>query len=116
MVELDEEFRETHFALLERFYKLFGTPIIFQEPQTFSTDSVYKYYTDFKAYLDDLAEVRVASSSIASHHTRAGRLRATHCRGCRHSLAIAPALLCFELCCAELHCPWLDILYVCRLW
>eukprot|EP00471_Norrisiella_sphaerica_P000575 CAMPEP_0184482552 /NCGR_PEP_ID=MMETSP0113_2-20130426/4111_1 /TAXON_ID=91329 /ORGANISM="Norrisiella sphaerica, Strain BC52" /LENGTH=1139 /DNA_ID=CAMNT_0026862353 /DNA_START=88 /DNA_END=3507 /DNA_ORIENTATION=+ len=40
--ELDEEFRENHLALLERFYSLF--------------ESVHKYITDWLAYLDELAE------------------------------------------------------------
>jgi len=41
-VELDEEFRETHFALLERFFKMF--------------ESIYKYIMDFKTYLDEMNE------------------------------------------------------------
>lgn len=40
--DLDEEFRENHLALLERFYKLF--------------DSVYRYVSNFNTYLEDLSE------------------------------------------------------------
>ena len=41
-VELDEEFRENHLPLLERFYSLF--------------DSIHKYITDWLAYLEELSE------------------------------------------------------------
>ena len=41
-VDMDEEFRENHMVLLERFYKLF--------------DSIYRYINDFTTYLDDMAE------------------------------------------------------------
>mmetsp|Transcript_21478 Transcript_21478/g.35261 ORF Transcript_21478/g.35261 Transcript_21478/m.35261 type:complete len:1140 (+) Transcript_21478:113-3532(+) len=40
--ELDEEFRENHLALLERFYSLF--------------ESIHKFISDWLAYLDELAE------------------------------------------------------------
>jgi WASH complex subunit strumpellin len=39
---LDEEFRETHMPLLERFYILF--------------ENIYKYVKDFLKYLKDLEE------------------------------------------------------------
>jgi len=41
-VDLDEEFRENHMALLERFYKLF--------------ESIYKYMHDYVTYLSELSE------------------------------------------------------------
>jgi WASH complex subunit strumpellin len=40
--ERDEEFRENHMVLLERFYQLF--------------ESIYRYITDFNTYLEDMAE------------------------------------------------------------
>jgi WASH complex subunit strumpellin len=42
IVDLDEEFRETHLVLLERFYKLF--------------ESIYLYYRDFSTYLEEMTE------------------------------------------------------------
>jgi len=42
LLDLDEEFRENHLALLERFYKLF--------------ESIYRYAADFLTYLQELVE------------------------------------------------------------
>ena len=42
LTELDEEFRESHSTLLERFYRLF--------------ESVYRYYSDWVVYLEELHE------------------------------------------------------------
>ena len=42
LTELDEEFRESHFALLERFYRLF--------------ESIYRYFADYLLYLEELHE------------------------------------------------------------
>jgi len=42
VVDLDEEFRENHMLLLERFYKLF--------------ESVYKYIVDLNSYLEEMME------------------------------------------------------------
>ena len=42
VVDIDEEFRETHLALLERFYKVF--------------ESIYKYQKDFNTYLEEMIE------------------------------------------------------------
>ena len=42
LTELDEEFRENHFALLERFYRLF--------------ESIYRYFADYLLYLEELHE------------------------------------------------------------
>jgi len=41
-VDLDEEFRENHLPLLERFYQLF--------------ESIYKYVADWRTYLQELSE------------------------------------------------------------
>lgn len=41
-VDLDEEFKETHMQLLGRFYQLF--------------ESIYRYFCDFQAYLEEMAE------------------------------------------------------------
>eukprot|EP00736_Rhodelphis_marinus_P001211 Rmarinus@m.276 len=42
MMELDDEFKENHLEILERFYLLF--------------ESIYKYYIDFNRYVEDLEE------------------------------------------------------------
>ena len=42
LTELDEEFRESHSTLLERFYRLF--------------ESIYRYYSDWVVYLEELHE------------------------------------------------------------
>eukprot|EP01028_Stygiella_incarcerata_P009464 TRINITY_DN449_c0_g1_i1.p1 TRINITY_DN449_c0_g1~~TRINITY_DN449_c0_g1_i1.p1 ORF type:complete len:1158 (-),score=300.28 TRINITY_DN449_c0_g1_i1:279-3752(-) len=42
LLELDEQFRETHMPILERFYKLF--------------ESIFKYITDFNKFLQDLSD------------------------------------------------------------
>ena len=42
LTELDEEFRESHYALLERFYRLF--------------ESVSRYFADYLVYLEELHE------------------------------------------------------------
>ena len=41
-MDLDEEFRENHMSLLERFYKLF--------------DSIYRYVHDLKTYWEEMME------------------------------------------------------------
>mmetsp|Transcript_4427 Transcript_4427/g.10412 ORF Transcript_4427/g.10412 Transcript_4427/m.10412 type:complete len:139 (-) Transcript_4427:3281-3697(-) len=52
--ELDEEFRENHLALLERFYSLF--------------ESIHKYITDWLAFLEELREECYAAITTAIHY------------------------------------------------
>jgi WASH complex subunit strumpellin len=42
LLDLDEEFRETHLALLKRFYKMF--------------ESIYRYVADFATYLEEMQQ------------------------------------------------------------
>lgn len=58
LLDLDEEFKEVHLAVLERFYLLF--------------EGIFKYWRDFVRYIDDL------NNSIYIQHTldvRSSKLR-----------------------------------------
>ena len=50
LLDLDEEFRENHFQLLERFYGLF--------------ESIFRYVTDLQTYLDEMAQGNIVHYTL----------------------------------------------------
>jgi WASH complex subunit strumpellin len=52
LADLDEEFRDVHMAILERFWKLF--------------ESIYRYITDFNSFVDDVNEGIFVSHTVES--------------------------------------------------
>jgi carbohydrate-binding DOMON domain-containing protein len=69
LVDLDEEFRETHMELLVRFYRLF--------------ESIYKYIKDLTRYLEDVEEgvyiqLRMEVHTLTHTHTPTHTHTLTH--------------------------------------
>ncbi len=62
MVDLDEEFRENHMTLLDRFYKLF--------------DSIYRYVHDLRTYWEEMMEGVFVQHTVESVLQVSGRRHA----------------------------------------
>lgn len=78
LVDLDEEFRETHLALLKRFYKMF--------------ESIYRYVADFATYLDELQE-----GVFLQHSVEVSDLSACLPASCARVLIVLRCHLCARL-------------------